>query len=174
VLEVATGPGYVAEAFAATLLGGDRLDMTQAPLEIAERRRRERGLTNLHFQLGNGRQLPFADGSFDLVVCRYSFHISRIPTTYGWRWYGFVGGMACSLSRIWSPVNTLIAPLITTVLSGCATLTRESLPFSDLLACSRGRGWKSDDFEQQSPSGYRRMDPARACIRGGQGRSAAP
>jgi len=74
VLEVATGPGYVAEAFAAACRDVIGLDMTQAPLDIAERRRRERGLTNLHFQLGNARQLPFADDTFDLVVCRYSFH----------------------------------------------------------------------------------------------------
>src|SRR4051794_36717862 len=80
VLEVASGPGYVAEAFAGVCREVIGLDMTQAPLEIAERRRQERGPTNLHFQLGNGRQLPFAEGTFDLVVCRYAFHHFSTPT----------------------------------------------------------------------------------------------
>src|SRR5690349_19637234 len=63
VLEVATGPGYVAEAFAAVCREVIGLDMTLAPLEIAERRRHERGIRNLHFELGNGRQLPFGDNT---------------------------------------------------------------------------------------------------------------
>ncbi len=73
-LEVATGPGYVAEALAAVCREVVGIDLTPAPLAIAEKRRIERGLTNLHFELGNARQLPFGDNSFDLVVCRYAVH----------------------------------------------------------------------------------------------------
>ncbi|HVU11678.1 MAG TPA: methyltransferase domain-containing protein [Phototrophicaceae bacterium] len=73
-LEVATGPGYVAEALAAVCREVIGIDLTPAPLAIAERRRVERGLTNLHFELGNARALPFGDNAFDLVVCRYAFH----------------------------------------------------------------------------------------------------
>ncbi len=79
VLEVATGPGYVVQAFAAVCREAVGLDLTAAPLEIAERRRQEQGLTNLRFQVGDAEHLPFAAGEFDVVVCRYAFHHFEDP-----------------------------------------------------------------------------------------------
>jgi ubiquinone/menaquinone biosynthesis C-methylase UbiE len=38
-----------------------------------------RGLTNLHFQLGDAEQLPFAEQTFDIVVSRYALHHSEDP-----------------------------------------------------------------------------------------------
>ena len=74
VLEVATGPGYVALGFAAVCHDVVGLDLTPAVLDIAERQRHQRGLSNLRFQLGDADHLPFADGEFDIVVCRFAFH----------------------------------------------------------------------------------------------------
>lgn len=74
VLEVATGPGYVACGFAAASGEVIGIDITDALLEIAERNRRERGLSNLRFQRGDAEQLPFGDAEFDVVVCRLAFH----------------------------------------------------------------------------------------------------
>lgn len=74
VLEVATGPGYVAMGFAAAAREVVGIDLTEAPLTIAEQRRQERGLHNLRFQLADASRLPFADGEFDVVVCRLAFH----------------------------------------------------------------------------------------------------
>jgi ubiquinone/menaquinone biosynthesis C-methylase UbiE len=74
VLEVATGPGYVAMGFAAVAREVVGVDLTEAPLAIAEKRRQELGLHNLRFQLGDAKQLPFADGEFDVVLCRLGFH----------------------------------------------------------------------------------------------------
>ena len=74
VLDVATGPGYVAIGFAAVCREVIALDLTAAPLAIAEELRRERGLRNLRFQSGDADHLPFADGEFDIVVCRFAFH----------------------------------------------------------------------------------------------------
>ncbi len=79
VLEVATGPGYVAQAFAAACREVIGLDLTAAPLAIAERRRQELGLDNLRFQVGDAEHLPFAAGDFDVVVCRYAFHHFEDP-----------------------------------------------------------------------------------------------
>ncbi len=74
VLEVATGPGYVAQGFAAVCREVVGLDLTPALIEIAEQQRRERGLDNLRFQVGDAEHLPFGDGEFDIVVCRFAFH----------------------------------------------------------------------------------------------------
>ncbi len=50
------------------------VDLTEAPLAIAEKRRQEQGLPNVRFQLADASRLPFADGEFDVVVCRLAFH----------------------------------------------------------------------------------------------------
>lgn len=74
LLEVATGPGYVAMGFAAVAREVVGVDLTEAPLAIAEKRRQELGLHNVRFQLGDAKQLPFANGEFDVVLCRLAFH----------------------------------------------------------------------------------------------------
>ncbi|HYN16174.1 MAG TPA: methyltransferase domain-containing protein [Terriglobales bacterium] len=79
VLEVACGPGFLALAFAARCREAVGLDLTDAPLAIAEKNRRERGLANVRFQRGDADRLPFADGEFDVVVCRFAFHHFEEP-----------------------------------------------------------------------------------------------
>src|SRR5919204_1516173 len=79
VLEVATGPGYVAMGFAAVAREVVGIDLTAAPLAIAEQRRQEQGLHNVRFQLADASRLPFADGEFDVVVCCLAFHHFEQP-----------------------------------------------------------------------------------------------
>jgi len=79
VLDVATGPGYVAMAFAEAGCAVVGLDLTEAPLKIAEEVSRARGLTSIHFQLGDAEQLPFAEQEFDVVVCRLALHHCEAP-----------------------------------------------------------------------------------------------
>jgi SAM-dependent methyltransferase len=79
VLEVATGPGHVALILAGSVRAVVGLDLTDAPLVIAEQRRRERGLDNVRFQQGDAERLPFADGEFDVVLCRFAFHHFEDP-----------------------------------------------------------------------------------------------
>jgi ubiquinone/menaquinone biosynthesis C-methylase UbiE len=74
VLEVATGPGYVALGFAVACREVVGIDLTAAPLAIAERLRKERGLGNVRFERGDAEHLGFDDGAFDVVVCRLAFH----------------------------------------------------------------------------------------------------
>src|SRR5258708_27093526 len=50
VLDVATGPGFVALAFAEAGCEVIGIDLTEAPLAIAEQRSQAQGLTNLRFQ----------------------------------------------------------------------------------------------------------------------------
>jgi len=79
VLEVACGPGFLALAFAARCREAVGLDLTDAPLAIAEKNRRERGLANARFQRGDADHLPFPEGEFDMVVCRFAFHHFEEP-----------------------------------------------------------------------------------------------
>lgn len=74
VLEVATGPGYVALAFATRSKEVVGLDLTDAPLAIARQNQADRGITNVSFQSGDANRLPFDDNEFDAVVCRLAVH----------------------------------------------------------------------------------------------------
>jgi ubiquinone/menaquinone biosynthesis C-methylase UbiE len=79
VLDVATGPGYVAAAFAEAGCEVVGLDLTEAPLALAEQMRQAHGLTNLRFQLGDAEHLPFNEPLFDIVVSRYALHHCEDP-----------------------------------------------------------------------------------------------
>lgn len=80
VLEVATGPGHVAFGFADVCDEVVGLDITEAPLAIAEETRQERGVNNIHFQKGDAETLPFDENTFDIVVCRLAFHHFETPS----------------------------------------------------------------------------------------------
>jgi ubiquinone/menaquinone biosynthesis C-methylase UbiE len=79
VLDVATGPGYIAEAFAKAAREAVGVDLTPAMLAIGEARRVERGIANLSFRSGDVQQLPYEAGEFDVVVCRFAFHHFEEP-----------------------------------------------------------------------------------------------
>ncbi len=79
VLDVATGPGFVAMAFAEAGCQVVGIDLTEAPLAIAERTRQSRGLTNLRFQAGDAEQLSFGEEAFDVVVSRFALHHCEDP-----------------------------------------------------------------------------------------------
>src|SRR5271166_6497050 len=80
VLEIATGPGHVAMAFAKVAREVIGVDLTEAPLKIAERMRAERGLNNVTFRIGDVEaRLPFGDNEFDVVVCRFAVHHFEDP-----------------------------------------------------------------------------------------------
>jgi ubiquinone/menaquinone biosynthesis C-methylase UbiE len=78
-IEIATGPGYVAMALAARCREVVGVDLTEAPLKIAERTRQERGLSNVSFRTADAEELPFADGYFGIAVCRFAFHHFEDP-----------------------------------------------------------------------------------------------
>lgn len=74
VLDIACGPGIVSCAFAAAARKVTGMDLVPAMIEQARLLQADKGLANVEWRLGDATQLPFPDGSFDLVVTRYSFH----------------------------------------------------------------------------------------------------
>ena len=79
VLEVATGPGYIALALGALVREVVGIDLTAAPLAIAERLRQQYGLANVRFETANALDLPFAAATFEAAVCRLAFHHFEAP-----------------------------------------------------------------------------------------------
>ncbi|SNS44077.1 Methyltransferase domain-containing protein [Sphingomonas laterariae] len=74
LLDVACGPGIVACAAAAQGADVTGIDITPAMIAEARHRQDALGLRNLDWHVGDATALPFADGAFDIVVTRYSFH----------------------------------------------------------------------------------------------------
>ena len=74
VLDIATGPGYVALAFATVTDQVVGVDLTDAPLAIARKNAAERGQENVSFESADANALPWPEDSFDVVVCRLAFH----------------------------------------------------------------------------------------------------
>ncbi len=74
LLEVATGPGLVALALARHAHEVVGVDLTEAPLVVAERQRQAEGASNVRFEIADAADLHFADGAFDVVVCRFGLH----------------------------------------------------------------------------------------------------
>jgi ubiquinone/menaquinone biosynthesis C-methylase UbiE len=73
VLEVAPGPGYFAIELAK--LGHFQitgLDISNTFVEIARRNAQQQNVA-VDFRHGNASRMPFADESFDLIVCRAAF-----------------------------------------------------------------------------------------------------
>jgi ubiquinone/menaquinone biosynthesis C-methylase UbiE len=73
-LDVATGGGHTALAIAQLYGRVVASDLTMAMLEAAEEHAQRRGVANLEFRLADAEELPFDDGSFDLVTCRIAPH----------------------------------------------------------------------------------------------------
>src|SRR6266700_663028 len=74
VLDVATGGGHTALAFAPHAREVIALDLTRAMLDAAARHVAERGAANVSFHLGDAEHMPFADGEFDVVTARFAPH----------------------------------------------------------------------------------------------------
>ena len=79
VLDIATGPGYIAEAFAGAAREVVGVDLTDAMLAIAKERTNNRGITNVSFRTADAQNLPFENGAFDVVVCRLALHHLQKP-----------------------------------------------------------------------------------------------
>ncbi|HEU5381032.1 MAG TPA: class I SAM-dependent methyltransferase [Ktedonobacteraceae bacterium] len=73
VLEVAPGPGYFAiEMARLNRFHVNGLDISHTFVEIAREHARQAGVS-VNFQQGNASDMPFPEGSFDLIICQAAF-----------------------------------------------------------------------------------------------------
>jgi SAM-dependent methyltransferase len=73
-LEVACGAAHVSEEIAPRVRQVVGIDLTRALLELAAQRLEAAGVDNVLLQEGDAGDLPFLNGTFDLVVCRAALH----------------------------------------------------------------------------------------------------
>ena len=74
VLDVATGGGHTALAFASIARSVVAFDLTEPMLRAARDFIQGRGAANVAFAAGDVGTLPFSDGAFDSVTCRIAPH----------------------------------------------------------------------------------------------------
>jgi ubiquinone/menaquinone biosynthesis C-methylase UbiE len=80
MLDIGTGAGHTAIAFAPALASVVALDLTPQMLEEVKRNAAAKGVTNLTTQQGPAEALPFETGTFDLVSCRLTtHHFANLP-----------------------------------------------------------------------------------------------
>lgn len=74
VLDIATGAGHTALAFAPHVREVVAYDLTEAMLAETAKSAERRGLTNVVTRRGPAEQLPFPDSTFDVVTVRLASH----------------------------------------------------------------------------------------------------
>ncbi len=74
LLDVATGTGHTALAFAPLVREVVAVDLTEAMLAAARGLAADRGAGNVRFERGDAEALSFDDSAFELVTCRYAAH----------------------------------------------------------------------------------------------------
>jgi ubiquinone/menaquinone biosynthesis C-methylase UbiE len=80
-LDIATGAGHTAAAFAPHVARVIASDLTEQMLAEAAKLAAAKGLTNMETARADAEALPFQDGRFDLVTCRIApHHFPDIPT----------------------------------------------------------------------------------------------
>ena len=79
-LDVATGAGHTAYAFAPHVARVWATDITDEMLDLVRAEAAKRGLANVRVAYGKAEALPFEDETFDLVTCRIApHHFDSIP-----------------------------------------------------------------------------------------------
>jgi len=74
MLDVATGTGHTAFAFAPHVREIFALDLTLEMLAEGVKLKADLGIQNVQFGLADSRAIPFDDASFDIVTCRRAAH----------------------------------------------------------------------------------------------------
>jgi ubiquinone/menaquinone biosynthesis C-methylase UbiE len=74
LLDIATGGGHTANAFAPLVKKVTAIDLTPEMLKVAEKFLQGNGHQNVDFKIGDAENLPFEDGLFDIVTCRIAPH----------------------------------------------------------------------------------------------------
>ena len=73
-LDLGCGGGHVSYRAAPHVAEVVAVDLTPEMLEVVARTAAERGLTNIATRQAPAEQLPFEDGRFDIVLCRFTAH----------------------------------------------------------------------------------------------------
>jgi ubiquinone/menaquinone biosynthesis C-methylase UbiE len=78
-LDVACGPGLLVCSLAKFVRHATGIDLTPAMLEQARRTQTAQGVDNVSWDQGDVGAMPYGDGQFDIVTCRFAFHHFPAP-----------------------------------------------------------------------------------------------
>lgn len=81
LLDIGSGAGHVALAFAPFVDACLGIDVTEPMIRTASEYAMNRGIANVRFQMGDAANLALADASFDIVTSRFSAHHLPDPDT---------------------------------------------------------------------------------------------
>lgn len=81
-LDVATGAGHMALAFAPHVARMIASDITEEMLAETRALAASRGITNVETAVASADRLPFSDGALDLVCCRLAAHHFAEPAAF--------------------------------------------------------------------------------------------
>ena len=79
VLEVAAGTGQITLDMAARVRKVCAVDITPEMIAVAQKKSKERNITNVEFTVEDAYALSFAAGRFDAVVCTNALHNMKEP-----------------------------------------------------------------------------------------------
>jgi ubiquinone/menaquinone biosynthesis C-methylase UbiE len=86
-LDIATGGGHTAAAFAPHVAQVIASDLTPEMLQVAAKLAAAKGFANMTTQRADAEALPFEDARFDLVTSRIApHHFPNVPTFVGEAW----------------------------------------------------------------------------------------
>ncbi len=149
MLDVATGAGHTALAFAPDVSRVIATDLTAEMLAKTAQLSEARHVNNLETQLADAEDLPFRDDTFDLVTCRIAMHHFPNPRQA-------LGEVA----RVLKPGESSDLPtmsrsnqnqrlLTTTITRGFETpRTSGCIPWQNCRRCSAKRDSKSGKLER--------------------------
>lgn len=119
ILDLASGAGEPALSVARLVGPAGHVtasDLSPAMLAIAEARAKQLGLTNMDFEIGEIDSMPFGDGAFDAVICRFGIMYSPEPeralaearrvTKSGGRIAFMVWGPIAGNAMLWTVLDT--------------------------------------------------------------------
>jgi ubiquinone/menaquinone biosynthesis C-methylase UbiE len=103
-LDIATGAGHTAAAFAPHVARVIASDLTEEMLQEAAKLAATKGFANMETARADAEALPFEDARFDLVTCRIAaHHFPDVPTFVAEVWRVLKGGGTFALVDNISP-----------------------------------------------------------------------
>lgn len=99
VLDVGTGPGRIAIRLAKLnpALAIEGIDLSNSMLDLAKANAQRAAVRNVTFKIGDAKQIPFEDSSFDMVICHQLLHQLPEPTV-----------ALCEMKRVVKPHGALL------------------------------------------------------------------
>ena len=134
VLDLGCGGGHVTFNVAPHVGEIVAYDLSPEMLDVVARTARERGLGNVTTERGVAERLPFPDGSFDVVLSRFSAH----------HWRDFEAGLR-EAARVLRPGGT--AGFVDTVAPGASILDTFFQAIELLRDCSHVRDYSRAEWE---------------------------